>query len=50
MTTVAETPEDAPPETQRLARRAQSILRRMTEAAPPQPPAVPPVGGDADAA
>ena len=37
MTTVAEAPEDAPPETLRLARQAQSVLRRITDTlAPPE--------------
>lgn len=34
---VAEAPDDAPPETRRLAARAQAVLRRMTEIAAPPP-------------
>lgn len=37
---VAEAPEDAPPELLRLARQAQSILRRITEIAASPPPRV----------
>src|SRR5690606_23754465 len=51
MTSVAETPEDAPPETQRLALKAKAILRRLTDIAAP-PAAAPrssePAEADAD--
>ena len=50
MASVAEAPDDAPPETQRLARKAQAILRRMTEiAAPPPAPIQPGDGAEAEA-
>ena len=44
MASVAEAPDDAPPESLRLARKAQSILRRMTEI--PAPPPVRTASGD----
>ncbi|MNE92497.1 hypothetical protein D3C80_1902270 [compost metagenome] len=41
MASVAEAPDDAPPESLRLARKAQSILRRMTEIPAPPPARAP---------
>jgi len=49
MASVAEAPDDAPPETQRLARKAQSILRRMTEIAAPAPASRPNEDAETDA-
>jgi hypothetical protein len=49
MASVAEAPDDAPPETQRLARKAQSILRRMTEIAAPAPASRPDEDAETDA-
>ena len=47
LASVAEAPEDAPPETVRLARRAQTVLRRITDVLAPPPEASKPGPGEA---
>ena len=42
LASVAEAPEDAPPETVRLARQAQTVLRRITDVLAPPPEATRP--------
>ncbi len=39
LASVAEAPDDAPPESVRLARRAQTVLRRITDVLAPPPEA-----------
>ena len=46
LASVAEAPEDAPPETVRLARRAQTVLRRITDVLAPPPEASKPGPGE----
>ena len=50
LASVAEAPDDAPPETVRLARKAQSVLRRITDVLAPPPEAARAGPGDTPAA